>query len=242
MNRENLIQQYFAKTLSEEDRVTVESLLKSDPQFKSEFQEYEDLARAFEISEGKSLKNRFQEVEKNLSQTTRFAFLKSKVLYAAIACAVVIGFYYKFYRVETGNSLFSSNFTFLPNTYQPIVRGVSSNDTTEAFSAYESGDYETAEKEFEQIILMNEDPNIQFYYGLTLLNQSKFELALDQFSELENVNHHYKSEALWFTALIYLRKEDFKKTKQYLEKLKVLKSKFKSEEIKLLLQELEDIE
>jgi hypothetical protein len=85
---------------------------------------------------------------------------------------------------------------------------------------------------------MEANPNIQFYYALSLLNQDKFNLALTQFNQLDVDSSDYKPEILWYSSLIYLRLADVENAKNQLEKLKSLDTKFKSEETKQLLKEL----
>jgi tetratricopeptide (TPR) repeat protein len=107
--------------------------------------------------------------------------------------------------------------------------------------AYENKDFEVAEKAFESILEKNENPNIRFYYALSLLNQDKFNLALAQLNQLDVDNSDYKPEILWYSSLIYLHQENVENAKKQLKKLNSLKTKFKSEETKQLLKDLEKV-
>jgi tetratricopeptide (TPR) repeat protein len=160
-------------------------------------------------------------------------------MYLAVACAVVLGFFFNIYTSETGSTLYDSNFDVLPNTYQPITRGTSENENLKAFEAYENGDFKTAEAEFEDILKTSTNPNIQFYYGLSLLNQSKFDLALEEFNKITDINYEYQAELLWYKALIHIKKEAYPKAKEYLEILNAQNANFKAKERNVLLKKLQ---
>jgi tetratricopeptide (TPR) repeat protein len=151
---------------------------------------------------------------------------------------LLVGFFLTNNTTPSGEDLYNSNYSVYPNTYLPITRGYSENTSLKAFVAYENGDFENAELAFEKLLQMEANPNIQFYYALSLLNQDKFNLALTQFNQLDVDSSDYKPEILWYSSLIYLRLADVENAKNQLEKLKSLDTKFKSEETKQLLKEL----
>lgn len=238
MDKEQLIQGYIANTLSQADKEIVEKLLKTDADFKVAFELHNDVAMAYKVSESQILKERFQKIELQRSKNNLFGI--SKIGYSAIASILIIGFFYIFNSDPSGKDLYTSNFTIYPNTYQPVTRDITETENSNAFMAYENKDFQNAEVAFEEILKTSENPNIRFYYAMTLLNTAKFDQALAQLNQLQEVDFDYKEEVLWYTALIYLQKEDIKNAKTSLETLDRLNSRFKSDERTHILEELED--
>ena len=239
MDKEKLIQDYIANRLSDKEKAKVDAMLKTDLEFKSQFESHQDLTMAFKVSEANVLKQHFKNLDVKSSQKTSL-FKRYKYAYLAIASIVIIGIFYNPFRGQSGEDLFNSNFEIYPNTYQPVVRSTQSNDTAAPFIAYENNDFATAEKGFETLLKTSENPNIRFYYALSLLNQTKLDMALKQFEIIDGKAYDYKEESLWFSALIHLNKDNFTKVKENLNQLNTLQSTFKSEERKLLLQKLKD--
>lgn len=238
MNNEQLIQDYIANRLSEKEKAYVERMLETDLDFKSDFETHKNISKAFKISEAKSLKERFQELEKK-SPKQKSLFQRYKHLYLAVASVIIIGFFYNQFSTQTGDELFNSYFDIAPNTYQPITRTENSTNN-DAFIAYENGNFLSAENKFETQLKTTDNPNIRFYYASSLLNQSKLDLALKQFQILNQLNFDYYDESLWYTALIYVKKEDFNNAKEYLSRLNNKKSEFKIEERKQLLEKVKN--
>ena len=235
MHTEQLIQNYIANSLSETDKAKVDYLLETDSAFKAEFEAHKDMAVAFKISEAESLKKRFQQLEG--SPKKRQLKLNS-YLYLAIASIVVLGFFYNYFNSLSGDQLFNSYYDISPNTYQPITRGTDHTINYDAFRAYENKNFISAEHEFKTLLETTNNPNIRYYYASSLLNQSKFDLAMEQFKMLNKVDFDYTDESLWYTALIYVKTEDYDNAKAYLNRLKAKNSAFKTKERKVLLEKL----
>ncbi len=240
MDKEQLIQGYIANSLSDTDKEVVEKLLETDADFKLALTSHNDMAMAYKLSEAQNLKTRFQKLEQENTKNHNNKFGISKLWYSAIAAVLIIGFFYITNSNTTGEDLFNSNFTTYPNTYQPVTRNTSENENSKAFVAYENKDFKNAELAFKEILKTSRDPNIRFYYAMTLMNTSQLDIALEQLQQLSKDTYDYKSETLWYTALIYIQKEDYKNAKASLKSLDLLNTTFKSEERQLILQKLED--
>jgi len=238
MDKEQFIQDYITNRLSESNKEQVHKLLETDEDFKNIFETHNDVTFAYKLSEANSLKARFQELEQRTSKNNSYKSSSYKSLYLAIASIVITGFFYFYNRDISGEELFNSNFEIYPNTYQPVTRSTSQKSSTEAFVAYENSDFELAQLEFEGLLKTNNNVNLKFYYALSLLNQSKFDLALVQLKQLNKSNHDYRAESIWYSALIYLKQEDFENAKSQLEELNNLNSTFKVIERKRILKAL----
>jgi len=235
MNTERLIQNYIAHRLSEDDKAKVEHLLESDSAFKTEFESYKDMSIAFKISEAESLKKHFQELEGRPKKQT---FKRSNYLYLAIASMVVLGVFYTVFNTPSSDELYDAYYSISPNTYQPVTRTNDSLKNNDAFVAYENRNFARAEHEFETLLKNTKNPNIRFYYASSLLNQSKYDLALEQFNILNQIDFDYSDESLWYTALIHVKKDDYEHAKAQLTKLNAKNSAFKTKEREALLESL----
>ena len=235
MHTEQLIQNYIANSLSETDKAKVDHLLETDSAFKAEFEAYKDMAVAFKISEAESLKKRFQELE---NRPKKQKLKISNYLYLAIASMVVLGFFYTVFNTQTSDELYDAYYTISPNTYQPVTRTTDSLKNNDAFVAYENKNFTIAENKFETLLKTTNNPNIRYYYASALLNQSKFDLALRQFEMLNQLDFDYSDESLWYTALIYVKTEDYENAKGQLKRLNAKNSTFKMKERKALLEKL----
>lgn len=238
MEKEQYIQQYISGKLTDADKKVFEKLLETDIAFQKELKLQQDLVAAFKLQEAREIKATLQDLEfKNINQVNKKTSF-SKVWYLAIASILLVGFFLTNNTTPSGEDLYNSNYSVYPNTYLPITRGNIENTSLKAFVSYEKGDFESAELAFEKLLQMEANPDIQFYYALSLLNQFKYDLALSELSPLTQMEYDYQAESLWYSALIHLKNEDFKNAKNQLEKLKSLDTKFKSEETKQLLKEL----
>ncbi|WP_040279265.1 tetratricopeptide repeat protein [Psychroserpens damuponensis] len=238
MDTEQLIQDYIAHRLSDDDQAKVVRLLETDAEFKAEFQSYKDMSVAFKISEAQSLKKHFQQLDTQENPHKKSNF--NRYLYLAIASIIVFGLFYNLLSTPSGDQLFNSYFDHAQNTYQPITRTSGNNIKNVAFVAYENGNFKTAENEFKTLLQTSKNPSIRFYYASSLLNQAKYELALEQFKILNQIDFDYTNESLWYTALIYVKHEDYENAKAQLNTLNTRASTFKAKDRKALLKYLED--
>jgi hypothetical protein len=241
MNKEELIQNYIANRLSEQEKRRVEKLLETDLEFSELYLEHKQVAIAFQISKSDELKKRLQKLDATTSTSGITKFMQGKFSKIAIAAIVIFGLYYMNTLTNSNDDIFESYFEISPNTYMPITRGVNLPTRSlefEAFKAYEANDFKAAAVDFKELLKTNSNPNIQFYYAMSLLNQDKFNLALDQLNTLHNKHFDYQVESLWYTALIQTKNNDVESAKKHLSTIQQLNPNFKSAEIESILKAL----
>ena len=231
MNNEQLIQRYITEQLNTEERAAFEQRIETDVDFKSEFESHWDIAMAFKISEAQNIKDQLKQLDKDEPQS-KSLYSRLKYLYFAVASIFIIGIFYTIFNTTSGSDVFHSNFEIYPNTYEPITRSNDVNETNSPFVAYENRDFIKAEKGFQTRLKHSENSNIRFYYAMTLLNQEKFDVALEQLKNITDSN--YTAEVYWYAALIHLKNENYKKAQSSLEQLKSLHSPYKKKEAELL--------
>ncbi len=243
MNKEEFIQDYIANRLSAEEKVRAENLLQSDAELKELYEMHQELTVAFKISNDKALKKRLQALDENSEEANishsspknKFNFIKR----IAIAAIFIVGAFFAINQFAGSNTMFDTYFEVCPNTYLPVTRGITSPNTQfEAFKQYESNDFESAEIAFKNILAKDANTSIRFYYAMSLMNQEKFELALNELNSLTNTTFDYQAESLWYAALIHLKNKNSATATKQLEQLQKLNANYKQEEITTILEKL----
>ena len=214
MEKNDYIEKYFEGTLSPEETIMFNKLLEEDAVFAASFEYERNVKRAITLNERKALKQKLQSFEKPKKSY--------KWLYVAASIAVVFGvFTWNSLFVTNYDSLYSEYYQTYPNTVAPTVRGEVSDDVkSNAFYAYDSGDYMKAIALFSKIYTKDGDDYAIFYKGLSFMELEKYQEALAVF-EL----HDYTKENAftpffrWYTALINLKLKNKSETIVLLEKL-----------------------
>ncbi|KAB8152684.1 tetratricopeptide repeat protein [Kordia sp. TARA_039_SRF] len=243
MNKEELIQDYIVNRLSDAENAKVEALLTTDSEMQELYETHQEMATAFQLSNDRALKKELQALDATISsnEETEKKGNRNLTIFRRIAIAAIfiVGVFVVMNQFSGNESLFENYFEICPNTYLPVTRGTSTQEATfEAFKAYESNDFAQAETAFKTILDSEENHNIRFYYAMSLLNQEKTDLALNELNKLTSQTFDYQAEALWYTALIYLKNKNTEAAKNHLQKLQQVNPDYKSEAIQNILSQL----
>lgn len=247
MNKEYLIQKYFKNSLSADEKKQFLELQKSDADFGRAIAEYEDLQAAILEDERLEMKKRLANLENNRSEKggilpkRKFSSRQMWQWAAAATILLVIGFFAIFPFTDNADStdLYATYFEPYPNAVQPVVRGEQPENLREAaFLAYENGEYQAAVQQFEALVKSAFSTENQLYYALSLQNAGQLDNALKNLLSLKNVESSFRPQILWYTALIYLKKGDKNKARQYLNSLQKTDGKYKEKEAAELLNKL----
>ncbi|WP_299523304.1 hypothetical protein [Winogradskyella sp.] len=237
MDKEDLLKKYFKQTLSEQEQKEFYLLLDTDSDFKVMFEEYSDFNLAFKSHEAEQLKDFLKSID-DQPKIKKTVWYKTPLFYYSAVAILIIALCVPFLMRPSADSLYNDYFDTYPNVEQPIVRGTVKNSAYNAFDLYENNRFVEAAQKFEVILKDTNNSNLRFYYAMSLLNSSQYDLAQIQLSELDQQDFDYKDETLWYLSLILIKK---KQTQEAITKLKELdksNSPFKSKERKLLLQKL----
>lgn len=237
MDSEQLIQDYLKNKLSDEGIKTFNKGLETDADFKNKFEEYVDIQNAFKLSEAQNLKEQLNDLEPKHLPLSKKLF-NNKYLNLAYAAVLVIGLFFVFNSKTNTNQLFNDYIDTYPNVYQPITRGQEKNDSYKAFQAYENRNFNAAEIQFSELLKTDTNPNLQFYYAMSLLENNKLDLALSQLKNLATKKHEFTAEVQWYSALINLKNKDLEAVKTHLNTLKKSDSSFKTEEAEAILNKI----
>jgi tetratricopeptide (TPR) repeat protein len=235
-DKEILIEKYFEKQLSANEKQLFDEALKNDEDFKTAFEFEKDVKDGIHFLERDSLKKMLKGFEEK-PQKKIIPF--SNWLWLGAAAMLIIGISIWLYPDNQANSdeLYLSYYQSYPNVVAPIVRGENIQDEKQkAFEAYEQEKYQTSQTLFHQIFEKNKEEYAVFYEA-----QSYFALGETQkgIQLLENFNfsdgkYPFKTQQRWYLALGYLKLKDLEKTKQYLQTLTVYDNPQKENAKKLL--------
>jgi len=221
MNEERylLFDQYLQGEMTVEERNNFEKEVSGNPEFAAEFRTFKEVQV--------QLQNKFGHVQEreafkeNLSVISDEHFNKNKpklVLmrpwYYAAAASVVILFGLFFFNQNTKPDFADYN----QQEYAYLTeRGNVQEELKQAEEAFNSKKYKAAIPLFESILKENKTPEIQYYYGIALLEEDQFSKSEAVFNELKSGTSVYSEKALWYLALSKLKQKDYKASKQILQ-------------------------
>jgi len=143
--------------------------------------------------------------------------------YYSAAAVIVLLIAVKFLfpsQQQTSEQLFTSYFKAYPNMFEPTLRGTNEiTNRTEAFQAYEHGDYQKASLLFSELLKENREPGM-------LLLLSNANLMLGQVSEAQKnlvtlieESDELDIQAKWYLSLSYLKSGDKENARKMLKEL-----------------------
>ncbi len=221
MKEENyiLFDQYLQDELSAEEKATFEKQLVEDAEMASAFETFKDLQVHLENKFGNEAElNAFKENLKTISDD-HFKVKKTKVFklkpwkYAAAASiALLFGLFFFKYQsnpsFEDYNQFEQASFT---------ERGTLDANLNQAEDAFNAKKYQEAISFFEAILLENRSAEIQYFYGVSLLETNKIQEAEAVFTDLKAGNSIYKNKAIWSLALAKLKQKNYNACKALLQ-------------------------
>jgi len=208
-----LVEKYFDEELSNSERENFNLRMQTDQNFKSLVEQEKVLINAIRhhgMQEDLQFLKRLEETL-NDKKTVRFNAGPRKWYYvaaaAAIAFVIMATFFYP--ADPTPEQLFQSYFKPYPNLFEPTVRGdVSATGRTEAFQAYEQGDYEKAVPLFKALLNAKKEPGILLLLGNSNLILGNVEEAKRNFITLNSDFDELDIQSKWFLSLCYLKSGD----------------------------------
>lgn len=234
-----LFDQYLHNEMTDEERALFESQLSNNMRLKSEFETFREmrfqLENKFAIEEERhafktSLKAISQEHFK--SSQPKVMLFKPWYVAAAASVAVLLGIFFFSHNsnpdFEDFNHPEQAYFTERSSAELPLQQ---------AETAYNNKNYKEAILLFEKILKENKTTEIQYYYGVSLLQESQYKKAENVFNELKSGNSVYKNKALWNLALQKLKQKDYNGCKEI---LLLIPSDYENyEEVEKLLKQLD---
>ncbi|MBA80513.1 MULTISPECIES: tetratricopeptide repeat protein [unclassified Leeuwenhoekiella] len=242
MNREELVEAYFAGRLSEDEARQLSDALQRDAAFAEEFEVEKDLQAALIDQSKADLKSTLVNLEtekfnKNQKSTGlklwRYAVAAILIIGLSLFGALFIG------NQSTPEELYAENFEPYRNIIAPVVRGEHAEGLLEkSFALYERGDYDQAEKDFSKLYEATGDGYLLFYRGNALLALGRTEEAITLFKSHQETRDNFYYKSRWYLALAYLKLDKKADAISILEEI-VANNSYNAEKAAQLLKELD---
>lgn len=216
MDHEELIEKYFAKSLSNEEKSLFDQLMQSNDTFREQVVYEEEVQRAITLNERQALKKKLQsfEIKKPKRNYT--------IWYAAASFAVMLGIgFWTFSNDVDTNAVYEEYYQSYPNVVAPTVRGENSTDIkSEAFYSYDSGDYTKALTLFSKLYDTEKEDYSLFYKSMSLMELKRFDEALSSFEQFDlQKNNGFTPYVKWYKALTLIKLEQEEKALVLLQEL-----------------------
>lgn len=241
MEKDKLIQKYAHGRLNEIEQQTFDTLLKSDLEFVKAVAEYENVQAAIASHEKTALKKQLQQLE--TAQEAKDTPKKPSRNYKRLAVAIVLILFFGLvsnYFIQQGNSnetLYVTYFEPYPNALKPVTRSATSEDPLHnALYAYELQEYEKAITEFDTVLAMQDNPNVDvlFYKAMSLLNLGKEQEAIVLLRTIKHSTTKFTPQIYWYGALIHIKLDENEKALKALKYMDTIETNYKAEERKVL--------
>ncbi|MCW2118208.1 tetratricopeptide repeat protein [Flavobacterium sp. 7A] len=213
MSEENyiLFDQYLQGELSDAEKETFENKLKRDVVMASEFENFNEVN--FQLKQKFSIeKQRLafrQKISKIAYECRKMDEPKVKSLRpwfysVAASVAVLLGVWF---LMQASNLKFK-DFNHYENAYF-VERGDVNANLKLAQEAFNAKNYQEATVQFEIILKDKSSPEIQLYYGISLMELDRLKEASVIFETIRSGTSIYKNKASWSLALLQLKQKDY---------------------------------
>jgi hypothetical protein len=220
MNEEHFLEfdEYLQDEMTVADKLVFEQQLRDQPDLAMAFETYKELHLHLENKFGQA--NELKAFKQNLKGISKEHFKKSKPKVVAfkpwqyaVAASVAVLFGLFFLNQNSNPTFEDYN---QPETAFFTERGEADANLKLAQDAFNGKQYKTVIPLFETILKTNKSAEIQYFYGIALLEENRVVDAETVFNALKTGNSIYKNKAIWSLALSKLKQKDYKTCKELL--------------------------
>ncbi|KQB42835.1 hypothetical protein RCH33_931 [Flavobacterium daejeonense] len=212
-----LFDQYLQGELSEKDRLDFEKQLSENAELKSEFETFKEVQLQLETKFDFAVdRETFEANLKNISRDyfkpkkAKLISMKPYVYMAAATVILLLGLFW-FHPSEPK----FEDYNQFENAYL-TERGEGLELIKEAENAFNAKDYKRAIPLFEAVLKEKQSAEIQYFYGISLLENNQIKQAEAEFNQIKSGNSVYKNKAIYALALAKLKQKDYKSCKEIL--------------------------
>jgi hypothetical protein len=220
------IERYLDRSLSTEEQKWMEQRLAEEPVLNTKYKEHKQLIDGIryahlhdKLLQLRALEKTMPPIRSKAGQGAQIMMYWKPMAVAATLTILMTG-YFIMNRPVKPEELFAQYFQTYPNVFEPTVRGNDPADKrSEAFGAYDRGDYKTAVTLFEQLLKDKEEPGILILLGNANLVLGNVEAAQTNFLTLIKDFDELDGQAKWFLGLSYLKQGNEEKARLILQEL-----------------------
>lgn len=241
MNEEHFLEfdEYLQGEMTAEDKLAFVQQLEEQPELAMAFETYKELHLHLEnkfvhANELEAFKQHLKGISKDHFKKPKSKVIAFKPWHYAVAAsvAVLIGL---FFANQNSDPVFDDYNQ--PETAFFTERGVADDTLKLAQDAFNAKRYKDAIPLFETILKTDKSTEIQYFYGVALLEENRIADAEAVFTALKSGNSIYKNKAIWSLALSKLKQKDYKSCKELL--LTIPEDYEGNDEVDALLEELD---
>ncbi|WP_026712506.1 tetratricopeptide repeat protein [Flavobacterium daejeonense] len=212
-----LFDQYLQGELSEKDRLDFEKQLSENAELKLEFETFKEVQLQLETKFDFAVdRETFEANLKNISRDyfkpkkSKLILMKPYVYMAAATVILLLGLFL-FHPSEPK----FEDYNQFENAYL-TERGEGLELVKEAENAFNTKNYKKAIPLFEAALRQNKSAEIQYFYGISLLENNQIKQAEAAFNQIKSGNSVYKNKAIYALALAKLKQKDYQSCKEIL--------------------------
>lgn len=221
MNEERylLFDQYLQGEMTVEERNNFEKEVSENPEFAAEFRTFKEVLVQLEnkfghVQEREAFKENLSSISDKHFNKNKPKLVVMRPWYFAAAASVALLFGLFFFNQNAKPTFEEFN---QPQQAYFAERGDLNATLKQAEEAFNAKNYKAALSFFETILKENKTPEIQYFYGIALLEENEFSKSEAVFNELKSGTSVYREKALWYLALSKLKQKDYKASKQILQ-------------------------
>ena len=163
-----------------------------------------------QANELKAFKKNLKGISKDHFKKPKPKVIAFKPWYYAVAASVAVLFGLFFLNQNSNPTFEDYNH---PETAFFTERGEANDNLKLAQDAFNAKQYKKAIPLFETILKTDKSAEIQYFYGISLLEENRLPEAESVFTALKSGNSIYKNKAIWSLALSKLKQKDYKAVK-----------------------------
>jgi TolA-binding protein len=221
------IERYLDRSLNAEEKKEMEKRLTAEPDLKSKVREHQRLIQGIRYSHLQNKLEQLRTLETSLPNVTpdekgnqRWMEINWKPLAAAAVFLLLTISYLIYNQKADPQELYANYFEPYPNVFEPTVRGDARVDKrTEAFNAYDRGDYKKASDGFRELVKEKSEPGVLLLLGNSNLMLGNIEEAQNNFLTLIKDFDELDGQAKWYLGLSYLKQGQKEKAKLIFQEL-----------------------
>lgn len=220
MNEEKylLFDQYLQGELSDEARLNFENQLSENLELASDFETFKEVQIQLETkfdfaADRDAFKANLKAISKEHFKADKSNVISLKPWAYLVAASVVL--LLGLFLFNPSSKPGFEEYNQYENAYL-TERGEGIDTLKQAETAFNAKDFKAAIPLFEAILKTNKTAEIQYFYGISLLENNQINQAEAVFNEIKSGNSIYKNKAIWSLALAQLKQKDYKGCKEIL--------------------------
>ena len=220
------IDDYLFDKLSDAEKANFDQKIANDKNFKEDFLLQKEVVQNLQSHGNKLLKNQLQAIHQEMLTTRKKppVLLYTFGIACSIALVVLSVLFFGNFQTSNQTEIFSNHYKPYPLSFQTRTTNQLKNENIFKLQMlYQEQQYSEALPFLEQLSIENpKNPKFLLGKGICYIELQEWEKALAIFDSIIQLNEpFFKDHAIWYTALVYYKLQNFQEAKN---KLKILAS------------------